>query len=302
MVKFKLIILLGPTAIGKTEMAIRLASRLQCDVISADSRQIYKEMTIGTAKPSLVEQRGVNHHLLDFKSIHDYYSAGRYEQDVIELIDLLSGSHDKAIMAGGSGLYIQAICQGIDEMPDPDPEIRNRLEMRLNTEGLDALTDDLKKLDPESWEDLDLKNPKRVMRALEVIYQTSEKYSLIKKGKAKSRSFDYLKIGLEMDREMLYRRINQRADQMLEAGLIGEVKKLFRYRQLIALQTVGYQEFFGHLEGKYNLDEAIRLFKRNSRRYAKKQMTWFKKDPEIHWFPPESMEQIAEKIENFLIS
>ncbi len=301
MAKFKLIILLGPTAIGKTEMAIRLASRLHCDVISADSRQIYKEMIIGTAKPSLLEQRGVKHHLLDFKSIHDYYSAGRYEQDVIEIIDSLSGSHNKAIMAGGSGLYIQAVCQGIDEMPDPDPDIRNRLESRLKVEGLEALAYDLKKRDPESWSSLDLKNPKRVMRALEVIYQTSVKYSQIKKGKAKTRTFDYIKIGLEMDREILYERINQRADRMLESGLIDEVKKLFRYRHLTALQTVGYQEFFGHFEGKYNLDESVRQFKRNSRRYAKKQMTWFKKDPEIHWFSPSSMEQILERIENFII-
>jgi len=299
--KFKLIILLGPTAIGKTELAVRLASYLQCDVISADSRQIYKEMSIGTAKPSPMEQKGVKHHLLDFRSIHDYYSAGIFEEDVIRLIDSLSQLQDLALMAGGSGLYIQSICHGIDKMPNPDRQLRNRLENRLQTEGLEILAGELKKLDPESWEHLDLKNPKRVLRALEVIHQTSEKYSVIKKGKAKKRSFDYLKIGLEMDREILYDRINRRADQMLHSGLLSEVKSLYKYRHLTALQTVGYQEFFGYLGGNYDLEEAIRLFKRNSRRYAKKQMSWFKRDPEIHWFSPNSFEMILQKIENFLI-
>ncbi len=302
MANFKLIILLGPTAVGKTELAIKLASRLRCEIISADSRQIYREMSIGTAKPSLVEQNGIKHHLLDFTSIQEYYSAGKYERDVIELIDSLSITQHKALMAGGSGLYIQAVCHGIDDMPDPDPNLREHLENRLKEEGLSSLIDDLRNMDPESWATLDLKNPKRVIRALEVIYQTSEKYSSIKKGEVKLRSFDYIKIGLEMDRELLYQRINQRADQMLEAGLLNEAQRLFPFRHLTALQTVGYQEIFGYLEGNYNLEEAIRLFKRNSRRYAKKQITWFKRDPEIHWSSSQALDQIQERIENFLIS
>lgn len=302
MAKFKLIILLGPTAIGKTKLAIRLASCLKCEVISADSRQIFKEMNIGTAKPSLAEQCGIKHHLIDFRSIYEYYSAGKYEQDVINLINSLSNAHDKALMVGGSGLYIQAVCEGIDDMPDPDPDLRIYLETRLKVEGLDGLADKLRIMDPETWDSIDLKNPKRVIRALEVIYQTSEKYSTIKKGRVKSRSFDYVKIGLEMDRELLYDRINERVDRMLEVGLLKEAQRLFQVRQLTALQTVGYQEIFGYLEGKYDLEEAIRLLKRNTRRYAKKQMTWFNRDREIHWFSPGSIDEILEMINNFLIS
>ncbi|MBR9999797.1 MAG: tRNA (adenosine(37)-N6)-dimethylallyltransferase MiaA [Cyclobacteriaceae bacterium] len=302
MERFKLVIILGPTAIGKSELAIRLATHLQCDVISADSRQIYKEMNIGTAKPTRFEKQGIKHHMMDIKGIREYYSAGRYEQDVIGLIDGLSGNQPHSVMAGGSGLYIQAVCKGIDEMPDPDFSIRDRLISRMEEEGLESLVNDLQSLDPESWTEIDRQNPKRVIRALEIIYQTSEKYSSIKKGQAKSREFDYIKIGLESEREILYERINQRADRMLEQGLLQEVQELFPYRNLTALRTVGYQEFFGYMEGAYDLEEAIRLFKRNSRRYAKKQIAWFNRDPEVHWFFTGSFQNILTLVEKFLNS
>jgi tRNA dimethylallyltransferase len=302
MQRFKLIIILGPTAIGKTELAIQLASQLECDVISADSRQIYRELNIGTAKPSREEQRGITHHMINFTGIGEYYSAGKYEKDVIRLIDELSRDQSCAVMAGGSGLYIKAACSGIDEMPDPDFSTRERLMVRLEEEGLDVLVSDLKSLDPETWNEIDRKNPKRVIRALEVILQTSGKYSSVRKGKAKPRDFDYIKIGLEAERELLYERVNQRAEMMLEQGLLAEVEKLYPYRDLVALQTVGYREFFGYLGGEYDLDEAIRLFKRNSRRYAKKQIAWFKRDREINWISSASLQKILPLVEKFLNS
>ena len=298
--RFKLVIILGPTAIGKTALSVRLASHLRCEVISADSRQVYREMNIGTAKPTLEEQAGVRHHMIGHIGIMDYYSAGLYEQDVIQLINELSGKQPAAVMAGGSGLYIQAVCKGIDEMPGPDFSIRQRLLSRLEKSGLETLAGELVSLDPETGKRIDLKNPKRVLRALEVIYQISGKYSSVRKGHVKLREFDYLKIGLECNRELLYHRINRRAESMLEMGLLEEAEQLFPFRHLTALQTVGYREFFGFMEGAYDLKEAIRLFKRNSRRYAKRQLTWFKRDPEIHWFDTGSMQEIGPVVDGFI--
>jgi len=300
--KFKLVIMLGPTAVGKTALSLKLATELSCEIVSADSRQIYREMNIGTAKPTIKERKMVKHHLIGHKSIQEYYSAGMYEQEAVQLIDRLSLKHKTALLVGGSGLYIQALCKGIDEMPTPDLSLRKDLETRLESEGLENLSNELRNRDPESWREIDLKNSKRVIRALEVIYQISGKFSSIKKGIAKQRNFDYIKIGLEKDRDLLYEQINQRAERMLKAGLMDEVKELFPQRHLTALQTVGYREFFGYFEKRYEMEEAIRLFKRNSRRYAKKQMTWFKKDPEVHWFNPGSTAKIRELLRNFLIS
>ena len=302
MERFKLIIILGPTAIGKTDLAIKVASRLHCDVISADSRQIYREMNIGTAKPTRDEQQGIRHHMIDFAGINEYYSAGRYEKDVIRLIKELSEDQSVAVMAGGSGLYIQAVCKGIDEMPDPDFSIRDKLLLKYEEEGLESLVSELKLLDPETWQKIDRKNPKRVIRALEIISQTSEKYSSIRKGQPRPRQFDYIKIGLETEREFLYQRINRRAEIMLEQGLLQEAVELFPYRHQTALQTVGYREFFGYLEGEYDLAEAIRLFKRNSRRYAKKQIAWFRRDHEINWFSSASIQKIMPLVNKFLNS
>jgi len=298
--KLKLIVVSGPTAIGKTDLSIRLAKVLECDIISADSRQIYREMDIGTAKPSPQELASVKHYFINYKSIHDYYSAGRFELDTIEL--LKGYKKDVMLLAGGSGLYIQAVCDGIDEFPSPDPGLRNMLQVRLDDNGLDSLVDELKHLDYNTWKAIDLKNPKRVLRALEIIHQTGEKYSVLKSQSKKSRNFDILKIGLDMPREDLFDRINRRVDRMLEAGLLEEVKSLRPYRDLTALQTVGYTEFFEYLDGKYNLDEAIRLCKRNTRRYAKRQLTWFRKDKSIHWFAPDNYEKIKALIRGFIVS
>lgn len=299
--RFKLIIILGPTAVGKTDLAIRLAKYLHCDIISADSRQFYREMEIGTAKPSSEDLDRIKHHLINHISIKDYYSAGRFEKEVINLIDILSCKTRNAILVGGSGLYIDAVCKGIDEIPGPNVKLRANLEELLKLKGLEHLTAELKILDFETWTSIDLKNPKRVIRALEVIYQTGNKFSSIKNAGTKKRNFENLKIGLELDRHILYERINNRADQMLNLGLLEEVKALLPYKNLTALQTVGYQEFFDYLDNKYDLNEAIRLFKRNSRRYAKRQMTWFKRDQEIHWFHPDAYQEITSLIDKFLI-
>jgi tRNA dimethylallyltransferase len=298
--KLKLIVVSGPTAIGKTELSIQLAKELECDIISADSRQIYREMDIGTAKPSPQELAAVRHHFINYKSIHDYYSAGRFEVDTLELLKRYQ--KDIVLLTGGSGLYIQAVCIGIDEFPSPDPGLRNMLQSRLDDEGLNPLVEELKRLDHETSLAIDLNNPKRVLRALEIIHQTGKKYSELKSQTKKSRDFDMLNIGLDMPREDLFERINLRVDRMLESGLLQEVRSLMPYRDLTALQTVGYTEFFGYFDGKYDLDEAIRLCKRNTRRYAKRQLTWFRKDESIHWFTPDSYKQIIEMIHGFTAS
>lgn len=298
--QIKLIVVSGPTAIGKTELSVRLAKEFGCDIISADSRQIYREMEIGTAKPSRQELSEVTHHFINYKSIHDYYSAGRFEVDTLELLE----KYQKGIilMTGGSGLYIKAVCDGIDELPGPDPGLRNMLQNRLEDKGLEPLVEELQHLDYDTWKSIDLKNPKRVIRALEIIHQTGEKYSILKGQKKKHRNFDILKIGLDMPREDLFERINQRVDEMLKAGLLEEVRSLMPYRELTALQTVGYTEFFDYFDGKYDLEEAVRLCKRNTRRYAKRQLTWFRKDSGIQWFGPDSYEKITALIRNFITS
>lgn len=298
--KLKLIVVLGPTAIGKTELSIQLARALNCDIISADSRQIYREMNIGTAKPSVKELDATKHHFINFKSIHDYYSAGRFEIDVIKLLNKYRKK--TILMTGGSGLYIKAVCEGIDKFPGPDHLLRNRLQARFDDRGLDHLTDELKILDYDTWKSIDLKNPKRVIRALEIIQQTGKKYSMLKNDTIKKRNFEILKIGLDMPRDDLFDRINLRVDGMLEAGLLEEVQFLLPFRDLTALQTVGYTEFFEYLVGQYDLDEAIRLCKRNTRRYAKRQLTWFRKDESINWFAPDSYDQIPSLISNFISS
>lgn len=298
--KLKLIVVSGPTSIGKTEISIQLAKELDCDIISADSRQIYSEMNIGTAKPSPQELSEVTHHFINYKSIHEYYSAGRFEVDTLEL--LKKYQKGVVLLTGGSGLYIKAVCDGIDEFPGPDLGLRNQLQSRLEDKGMDPLLEELKSLDIDTWNAIDLKNPKRVIRALEIIHQTGKKYSVLKNQPKKLRDFDILKIGLDMPREELFERINQRVDRMLEAGLIEEVRSLKSCRELTALQTVGYTEFFDYFDGKYNLEEAVRLCKRNTRRYAKRQLTWFRKDKSIHWFTPDSYDKITSLIRSFITS
>ena len=295
----KLIVIQGPTAIGKTKIAIEMAKILGGEIISADSRQVYKELEIGTAKPSKSELEAIPHHFINIRHINEYYSAGMYEREVL---DFLKNNRESSnyYLVGGSGLYIKAVCEGIDDTPGPDFLIRNDLVTLYEAKGLDPLVKELQESDPETAGMIDLMNPKRVIRALEVIRQTSMKFSDIKKNRRKNRDFSIFKIGLELDRALLFDRINLRADEMIKAGLVAEAESFYDQRDLASLQTVGYQEFFGFFNGDYNQEEAIRLFKRNSRRYAKRQMTWFKRDQTINWFSPNDFANILKAIRDFL--
>ena len=292
-----LIVIAGPTAVGKTDLSIKLSRRFKTVILSADSRQFYREMNIGTAKPTLEEQQGVKHFFIDSHSISEEYSAGQFEADALEILDRVFKEKDVAILVGGSGLYVRALCEGMDEMPEISPEVREKLNARLASEGLEKLTAELKKLDPDYYDRVDKSNPQRVVRALEVCLSSGKPYSWFRSQQKKARPFRIIKIGLERPRTDLYYRINLRMDQMLEKGLLEEAKALLPYKDHNALQTVGYTEIFDFLEGKYDWEEAIRLLKRNSRRYAKRQLTWFKKDPEFTWFEPDLEAEILEFID-----
>jgi tRNA dimethylallyltransferase len=271
-----LLVIAGPTAVGKTAYCVELARKLQTDVVSADSRQFYRELTIGTAKPTPEEMQGVRHHFINSHSITETYTAGQYERDCLQLLDELFREKDVVILTGGSGLFLKVVTDGLDAMPDPDPELREALRSRLNTEGLPALLEELRGLDPLFYEKIDRQNPVRVLRALEVCLTTGQPYSSLRTGRKAERPFVSRKICLTRPREQLYARINARMDAMLAAGLVEEARSLLPYRHHSALQTVGYQEVFGFLDGAYNYDEMVRLLKRNSRRYAKRQLTWFR--------------------------
>lgn len=271
-----LLVIAGPTAVGKTAYCVELAKKLQTDVVSADSRQFYRELTIGTAKPTPEEMQGVTHHFIDSHSIGETYTAGQYERDCLKLLDELFRKKDVVLLTGGSGLFLKVVTDGMDELPDPDPELRQKLRERLVTEGLPALLEELQRLDPVFYEKIDRQNPVRVLRALEVCLTTGQPYSSLRTGKKAERPFSSKKICLTRPRDELYARIDARMDAMLAAGLVEEARSLLPYRYHNALQTVGYQEVFGFLDGAYDDDEMVRLLKRNSRRYAKRQMTWFR--------------------------
>lgn len=294
----KLIILTGPTGIGKTDLSINIASQLHTEIISCDSRQMYRELQIGAAPPSAEQLAMVKHHFIGNLSITDYYSAGRFELDAIKLLDNLFIKYDKVLMVGGSGMYIDAIVQGIDDLPTANPEIRSQIMQRLETEGIETLRAELKNLDPDYYETGDIVNPKRVLKALEVIAQTGKTYSSQRTGQAKQRPFDIVMVGLTMERQQLYNRIDSRVDTMLEAGLEAEARNLYKYKHLNSLNTVGYKEFFGYFDGEYDFDEAVRLIKRNSRRYAKKQMTWFNRYQQMTWFNRTNEDDIIDFILN----
>ncbi len=299
-------IILGPTAVGKTAYAINLARQVGSPVISCDSRQIFKEMTIGTAVPSKEQLTQVRHYFIQTKSITEHYAAGQYEIDALKLLEELFKTHDHLVMCGGSGLYIDAVCNGLDAFPEPDMELRDSLNRRLQEEGLEALRYQLKQEDPESYETIDIANPQRVVRALEVTIQTGRKYSDWKTGNEttgpealpkKERPFRIEKIGLAMDREKLYDRINRRVEKMMEDGLLDEVRALDRFRykgnvfcpdlnHIPPLRTVGYRELFDYLDGKTDLDTAVESIKRNTRRYAKRQMSYWGRDKSIKWNEP----------------
>lgn len=282
--KPELTIILGPTGVGKTDYAIDLALEYGSPVISCDSRQIFKEMKIGTAPPSPEQLERVKHYFIFSHSVTDYYTAGRYEIEALELLGELFKTHNKLVMAGGSGLYIDALCNGLDDFPPADQDLRERLSRQAETaEGLAELAETLKKIDPQSYENIDLCNRQRVVRAVEVTIQTGRKFSDWRKNQKKERPFSIRKIGIMRDREELYDRINRRVDIMMDNGLLDEVKSLKQFEQMPALRTVGYKEIFDHLNGEISLEKAVELIKRNSRRYAKKQLTYWGRDKDIEW-------------------
>lgn len=278
----KLIVILGPTASGKTSLSIELAKKLNTEIISADSRQFFKEMAIGTAKPSAEEQDGVTHHFIDSHSIEEFFTAGQFEEQALSSLENIFKKSDYAICVGGSGMYIDALCNGLDDIPG-DLELRKELNELTENEGLDSLKKELEEKDPEFYKQIDLSNPQRLIRAIEVIRVTGKKYSEQRKKTPKKRPFEILKFGIHHEREVLYDRINRRVDIMVEQGLFEEVKSLSEYRNHNALNTVGYKEVFEFFDGKITREEAIELIKRNTRRYAKRQLTWFRKDESIRW-------------------
>jgi tRNA dimethylallyltransferase len=296
-----LITVVGPTAVGKTSLCLKIAKKFDTEIISADSRQFYRETNLGTAKPSIQELEEVKHHYIGHKSVFDTYDVKAFERDTLALLEGFYKEKDLAILTGGSGLFIDAICNGMDEIPDVDTELRQKLIGSYQENGIVFLQKELQLYDPVYFSEVDLNNPQRLMRALEVCMGTGKPYSSFRKKSKIQRPFQVIKIGLKREREELYGRIEQRMDAMIAQGLFEEAASLFEYRHLNALHTVGYTEIFGYLEGKYDKDEAIRLLKRNSRRYAKRQMTWFKRDADMTWFHPEQDSEIITFISKKII-
>ena len=296
-----MIVLLGPTAVGKTDVSIDLARHFNCEIISADSRQFFTEMRIGTAVPSELQLETIRHHFIRFLSIKDYYSSSLFERDVLNLLPDQFSRKNIILMSGGSGMYIDAVCEGIDDIPDVDPLIRTKYIEKYKEEGIEGLRVALKLLDPEHYSKVDLKNYKRIIRALEICETAGRPYSSFLKKQKRERDFGIIKIGLERPREELYQRINSRVDDMIALSLEEEVRQLYDFRNLNALNSVGYKEFFDVFDGKISREKAIELKKRNSRRYAKRQITWWGKDKEIKWFKPEPVRDIINYIENFIV-
>jgi len=295
-----LIVIAGPTAVGKTAISIQLAKQLNCDIISADSRQVYKELSIGTAKVSEEEMQGVKHHFLDFKSIHEPYNAGMFEKEVIAFLDEYFKTHHVIIMCGGTGMYIDAVCKGMDEFEPIDEKLRNNINESYKQKGITWLQEEVKRLDPVFYETVDQQNPARLTRALEVCLSTGKPYSEQRKGVSKQRNFETIKILLNDDRTTLYERINKRVDIMMQQGLLQEAKEVYPARANKALSTVGYKELFDYFENKYDLERAIELIKQNSRRYAKRQLTWFNNDGEYTSFTPTQVKEILNHIQKQL--
>lgn len=306
-----LIVITGPTGVGKTELCLKIAEHYGTDIINADSRQIYAEIPIGTAAPTARQMQQVRHHFVGTRHIGDYYSASMYEQEVLALISQMASNNKKlALLSGGSMMYIDAVCNGIDDIPTIQDDIREMMKQRLQTEGLQALVAELKTLDTQHWAIVDKSNPRRVVHALEICHQTGKTYTSFRIGKKKSRPFNIIKIGLTrdkvlrvkrgqviMDHSELYERINQRVINMIDEGLIDEARRMLPFRSEKALNTIGYKELFQHFDGDISLDEATRQIQSNSREYARKQLTWFKKDDFIKWFHPEQTDEIINYID-----
>lgn len=293
----RLIVIVGATGSGKTDLSIRLAEYYHAPILSTDSRQLYREMSIGTAQPTQEQLQKIEHHFIASLDIQQNFNCGQYEVQSLELLRQLFGQHDTVIAVGGSGLYIRALCEGMDNLPEADPQLREILGRKLDEEGLETLWEELTRLDPAYYAQVDRSNPSRILRALEVCLQTGRPYSELRTGTRHRRDFQIIKIGTEMPRENLYKRIDRRVEQMLADGLEQEARTLYPHKHLNALQTVGYKELFDYFDGLSTREQAVELIKRNTRRYAKRQLTWFRRDAEIHWFAPEQTDQIIEYIE-----
>ena len=298
--KKSLVVLLGPTAVGKTELSLQLAEQLGCPIISADSRQLYRDMVVATAAPTREQLARVPHHFIGTLSLTDYYSAAQYEADALALIEQLFTRHDTLLLTGGSMMYIDAVCNGIDEIPTISDEVRRAVVTRYEEAGLDVLLEELLRLDPVFYERVDRRNPKRVIHAVEICRMTGQPYSSLRTETKKERPFDIVKIGLTRPREELYERINSRVDAMMRDGLEAEARRLYPYRHLNALNTVGYKEMFAYFDGTYDLPTAVEKIKRNTRVYARKQMTWFRRDDTIVWFTPDDRLKLFAYVEKRL--
>lgn len=292
----RLIVIIGPTAVGKTQISLNIAETFRCPIINADSRQIYRDILIGTAAPTAEEQKRVKHFFVGQLALDEYYSAAQYEADVMKLLPQLFQTHDNIVLTGGSMLYIDAVCKGLDDVPTVDKETRLKLKQKLQEEGLEKLVQELLLLDPAYYEVCDKKNPKRVVHALEICYMTGKPFSSFHRNESKKRQFDIVKLGLQRKREDLFNRINSRVDVMMQQGWLDEARKVITYRHCNALNTVGYKELFKYLDNEWELNFALEKIRRNTRVYAKKQMTWFKRDQEVRWFHPDE----EKKMLNFL--
>ena len=297
-----LFVLIGPTGVGKTELSLNIAEMLGCHIVSADSRQMYADLKIGTASPTPDQLARVPHHFVGNLSLTDYYSAARYEEEAIKCLNHLFQTNNYALLTGGSMMYVDAVCKGIDDIPTVDADTRAFMMERYEQEGLEPLCAELRLLDPEYYRIVDLKNPKRVIHALEICHMTGRTYTSYRTQSYKERPFRIIKIGLRRDREELYERINRRVEIMMEDGLLDEVRSVLPYRDLNSLNTVGYKELFMYLDGEWTLDFAIEKIKQNSRIYSRKQMTWFKRDTEIHWFHPDETNDIMEFVKQEVIN
>lgn len=295
----RLLVIVGPTGSGKTDLSLRVARRYGAPILSTDSRQFYRGMAIGTAQPTVEEQQSVEHHFIASHDIEQGLNCGTYEQEALACLERLYTAHDDVVAVGGSGLYVRALCEGMDDLPSADETLRAQLMERLHREGLEALAAELRQHDPAYCATADLCNPARVVRALEVCLQTGRPYSEQRLGHRHERPFRVLKIGVELPRVELYARIDRRVDRMLEEGLVEEARRLYPHRALNALQTVGYRELFDWFDGRTTFEQAVELIKRNTRRYAKRQLTWFRRDPDIHWFAPDDDAAIFACIDRF---
>ncbi len=294
----RLVVIVGPTGCGKTDLSIRLAEQYRAPILSTDSRQFYRGLAIGTAQPTPEQLARAEHHFIASHAITEDINCGKYEVMALERLEELFKQHDTVIAVGGSGLYIRALCEGMDELPEADEKLRQELTRRLESEGVEALTEELRRLDPAYYAQVDRQNPARVMRALEVCLQTGLPYSSLRTGEKRKRNFCIVKIGVNLPREELYARIDRRVELMMEEGLEAEARAMLPHRNLNALQTVGYKELFAYFDGEITKEEAVALIQRNSRRYAKRQLTWFRRDEEVRWFRPDEDEAIKEYIES----